>query len=82
MARSQPIRKQTEIERTLAMPAPLGQAGQGCQITFGHNVAQRKVLMAFSVATATLIFDPADARSVGESLLHYADMADGKKTQA
>lgn len=76
MGRSQALKK------TLERPAPLGVPGQGCTITFGHNTAERKVLMAFSVATPTLVFTPDDARSVGKSLQHYADMADGKKTQA
>jgi len=78
--RNQANRK-TDLDRTLARPASLGQPGDGCQITFGHNATDRKVLMAFSVATPTLVFNPEDARGVGRALLHYADMADGKKTQ-
>jgi hypothetical protein len=81
MRRTSAAKKLTELERKLARPAPLGQPGDGVVITFGHNADERKVLMAFSVATATLVFDPEDARGVGKSLLHYADMADGKKTQ-
>jgi hypothetical protein len=77
-----PARKLTDLERTFFRPAPLGQPGDGCQITFGHNATDRKVLMAFSVATPTLVFNPEDARGVGRALLHYADMADGRKTQA
>lgn len=70
------------IERTLGRAAPLGQPGQGVRITFGHNATDRKVLLAFDVATATLVFDPDDARRFADSIKHYADMADGKKTQA
>lgn len=81
MARFQANRKLRPVDRTLAAPAPLGKPGDGVVITFGHNATDRKVLMAFNVATATLVFNPDDARSVGQSLLHYADMADGKKTQ-
>jgi hypothetical protein len=82
MRRNSAAHKLSPVERTLARPAPLGQPGDGCQITFGHNATDRKVLMAFSVATPTLVFNPEDARGVGLALLHYADMAEGKKTQA
>lgn len=61
--------------------APLGLEGQGCQIVFGHNVGIRKVLMQFSVLADRLAFSPEDARSVARNLLHYADMAEGKKVQ-
>jgi len=74
-------RKLTPVERTLAAPVPLGREGDKLNIVFGHNAADRKVLMQFSVATGCLIFDPADARSVAIQLAHYADMAEGKKTQ-
>lgn len=81
MARCQANRKLSPIEQTLAAPVPLGREGDRLDIVFGHNVSERKVLMQFNVATGCLIFDPADARSVAQQLVHYADMADGKKTQ-
>jgi len=62
-------------------PTPLGQDGQACQIVFGHNREIGKVLMQFSVAASRLIFTPDEARDVASKLQHYADMADGKKTQ-
>lgn len=62
-------------------PTPLGQDGQSCQIIFGHNTDIRKVLMQFSVAASRLIFSPEEARDVAQKLQHYADMAEGKKTQ-
>jgi len=61
--------------------APPGIEGQTCQIVFGHNVEIRKVLMQFNVAASRLIFSPDEARDVAAKLTHYADMADGKKTQ-
>ena len=79
MARSQANRKLSPVERTLAAPLPLGHHGDRCDIVFGHNAVERKVLMQFNVATGCLIFDPDDARAVAKHLLHYADMAELKK---
>ena len=62
-------------------PAPIGAEGENCSIVFGHNVDIRKVLMQFSVAAYRLVFTPDEARDVARKLLHYADMAEGKKTQ-
>jgi len=81
MARPQPIRKLSPIERTLAAPVPLGRDGDRLSIVFGHNATDRKVLMSFTVATGCVIFDPDDARAVARQLATYADLADGKKTQ-
>jgi len=53
----------------------------GCQIVFGHNASIRKVLMQFSVSADQFIFTPEEARDVAAKLQHYADMADGTKTQ-
>jgi len=82
MARSQANRKLSPVERTLKAPARLGQDGEACQIVFGYNADEQKVLLQFSVAAPCLIFSPDDARAVAKQLTHYADMADGKKTQA
>jgi hypothetical protein len=60
---------------------PPGADGQACQIVFGHNAQIAKVLMQFSVAATRLIFSPEEARDVAAKLAHYADMAEGKKTQ-
>jgi hypothetical protein len=60
---------------------PQGLPDAPCAIVFGHNVSIRKVLMQFSVTADRLVFDPADARDVAAKLLHYADMAEGKKVQ-
>lgn len=62
-------------------PVPLGVEGEGCSIIYGHNASIKKVLMQFSVAATRLIFTPEEAREAAAHLRHYADMADGKKTQ-
>ncbi len=49
-------------------------------IVFGHNAADRKVLMYFPPPVAfQIVYSPEEARDVAAKLVHYADMADGKK---
>jgi cytidine deaminase len=55
--------------------------GAECHIIFGHNVEVRKVLMQFTAAAERLILSPEEARDVATKLVHYADMAEGKKVQ-
>jgi hypothetical protein len=55
--------------------------GTGCAIVFGHNATIHKVMMQFSVSADQFVFSPEEARAVAKNLLHYADMADGTKTQ-
>jgi hypothetical protein len=58
---------------------PIGTEGAPLEIIYGHNTVVKKVLMQFNLLTSSLILTPEDARDVARKLLHYADMADGKK---
>lgn len=83
MARSQKSRLSSRrvdnYGPTPPFSTPPGRDNQPCTIIFGHNAEIKKVLIQFSVTAERLIFDPDDARDVARKLLHYADMADGKK---
>ncbi len=53
---------------------------EAVSIMFGHNAADRKVLMYFLPPIAfQIVYSPEEARDVATKLAHYADMADGKK---
>lgn len=58
---------------------PPGQAGDPCQIVFGHNVKAQRVLMQFSRSAERLIFTPDEADDVATKLHHYAEAARGNK---
>jgi len=81
-ARSSKLRTaKSTLGPPVPFPVPQALPGTGCQIVFGHNVSIRKVLMQCSVSADQFIFTPEEARDVAAKLQHYADMADGTKTQ-
>ena len=71
--------RKSQIGPTPKFSVPPAVDGTSCQIIFGHNASVKKVLMQFTAAAERLIFSPEEARDVAVKLMHYADMAEGKK---